>query len=107
MSESDLADWASKEDNRLWTVRVKDVFGDSGLAGIVGLEIRGDEAEMTDFLLSCRVMGRGIENSLVHTLVSLVRPLGLERLRAERLCTFHGGARVGHRGRKCRSSRDL
>jgi len=83
LSETDLADWAGKDENRLWTVRVKDVFGDSGLAGIVGLEIRGDCAELTDFLLSCRVMGRGIENSLVHTLVSLVRPLGIERLRAE------------------------
>lgn len=80
MTEVELADWTSEPSRRLWTFRVADKFGDSGLTGIASLELRGDTAEVADFVLSCRVMGKRVEETIVHQLVEGARALGAARL---------------------------
>lgn len=59
MSEAELLACASE--GRVVCVRVEDRFGDYGLTGLVG--VQGDM--VTDFLLSCRVMGRGVEQAML------------------------------------------
>jgi FkbH-like protein len=58
--------WAAGAGRQLWTFRVVDRFGDAGLTGLLGLEKRGDEVHAADFVLSCRVMGRQIEQAILH-----------------------------------------
>lgn len=82
MTEAELADWTREPSRRLWTFRVADKFGDSGLTGIASLELRGDAAEVVDFVLSCRVMGKRVEETIVHQLVEGARALGASRLTA-------------------------
>jgi FkbH-like protein len=66
MSEQELLDWAQAPRRRLWTVRVKDRFGELGLTGMVGVEVDGTAARVTDFILSCRAMGRRVEETMLH-----------------------------------------
>ncbi len=50
------------------TVSVSDRFGDYGLVGVVVCEARGDTIDVETFLLSCRVLGRGVEHSILSHL---------------------------------------
>ena len=82
LSKTELAQWSAAASHSLLTFRVADRFGDSGLTGIVGLEFDGREAALVDFLLSCRVMGRGVEEAMLHAAVSHCRARGASTLRA-------------------------
>jgi FkbH-like protein len=87
MTESELASWVNKEGRKLWTFRVSDKFGDLGLTGIISMEREGNKAKITDFILSCRVMGRDVEETMIYTLVNYAKSLGLDEVWAEYLPT--------------------
>jgi FkbH-like protein len=81
-TEAELGEWLSSTDHDLWTVSVSDRFGEAGLTGIVSVEYESDVAKLSDFVLSCRVMGRKVEETLLHLAVSAARRRGLPRVRA-------------------------
>jgi len=82
MTSADLAAWAASPDNLVLTFRVADRFGDSGLTGLVGLHIADTDAQLVDFLLSCRVMGRRVEEAMLHVAIAQARTKGAAALRA-------------------------
>ena len=55
-----------KSQSGLITATVKDKFGDYGLTGILSYVKKDSYIEIIDFVLSCRVMGRGIEEYLIR-----------------------------------------
>ena len=65
MSESELLAWTAVPGNAFFTVRARDRFGDLGLVGLLGMTSSGPVALVTDFVLSCRVLGRLIEETLL------------------------------------------
>jgi FkbH-like protein len=87
LTERELKDWIAERGNSLWSFRVADRLGDSGLTGIASLAIEGSQGFVTDYVLSCRVMGRKIEETLLAWLVREARRLGAKRLTAEFLVT--------------------
>ena len=89
LSEAELEAWASQPDHNLWTFRVADRFGDYGLTGILSV-VRGEGTEETpgkvrllDFILSCRVFGRQVEETMVHLAAAAARAAGARHLVAE------------------------
>lgn len=82
MTDSELVEWASGEGRKLWTIRISDKFGDSGLTGIVSLEAEGERGRIVDYLLSCRVMGRKVEETMVAVAVQAAREMGLQEVYA-------------------------
>lgn len=87
LAEGELRAWLRRENRRLWAFRVKDRFGDSGLTGILSLEIESGGALITDFVLSCRVMGRNVEGAMVALAAEHCRALGLRKLSAVYIST--------------------
>lgn len=83
MSDRELRDWAQDASHRLWTFRVSDKLGDSGLTGLGSLRMEGGKAHIVDFILSCRVMGRKVEETMAHWLVEQARQAGAAEVRAE------------------------
>ena len=83
LTESELESWVKSGDRKLWTFRVSDRFGDSGLAGIASLEMKKGSGEITDFVLSCRVMGRNIEEAMLSLVIEYARSAGLSEVCAE------------------------
>ncbi|HVP68490.1 MAG TPA: HAD-IIIC family phosphatase [Anaeromyxobacteraceae bacterium] len=75
LTEQELVAWSGGDGRRLWTVSVSDRFGDAGLTGIVSVEADGAVCRVVDYLLSCRVMGRRIEEAMVHLAVETARTL--------------------------------
>ena len=82
MTEAELLSWANQDNHRLWTFRVVDKFGDAGLTGIASIEFDHDTATVVDFVLSCRVMGRRIEETMLHQVASQAARLGIKQVRA-------------------------
>lgn len=62
---------------------VRDKFGEYGLTSVGILERRGDDWHLLVFLLSCRVLGRGVETRFLADLASEVLARGDERITAE------------------------
>jgi FkbH-like protein len=83
LAQYELQQWAAQPDHLLLTFRVADRFGDSGLTGIVGLVFDGGTVRVTDFLLSCRVMGRHVEETMLHVAVAHGRARGAASLVAD------------------------
>ena len=51
--------------HEIFTAEVSDRFGDYGLTGLLIIEKFDDEYRADTFLLSCRVLGRGVEHRLL------------------------------------------
>ncbi|MEU3555188.1 HAD-IIIC family phosphatase [Streptomyces fragilis] len=63
-------------------VRAADRFGDHGLVGAVLLRQDGEVLHVDNFLLSCRVFSRGIEQTVLHAVLRHARDSGLREVRA-------------------------
>ena len=68
--EAQIADWMNR--GYVYSVNVKDKFGDQGLVGVVIV----DYGRIDTFLLSCRILGRGIEKALWGPIVQTMREIG-------------------------------
>jgi FkbH-like protein len=77
---------AAVEDGRAdaYVFSLRDRFGDEGVIGFAAID-SGDAGEMhiTDFLVSCRVLKRGIEQAMLHVLVARARERGASRVVAQ------------------------
>jgi len=79
MAEAQHLQWAASE-GEVFVFRVSDRFDDYGLTGVASLSVNGSVGTLSDFLLSCRVMGRGVEQTMLHVMIARARALGLDRL---------------------------
>jgi FkbH-like protein len=87
LTAAELVAWAGGEGRTFLTVSVSDRFGDAGLTGLLGLEVRDGVAAVVDFVLSCRVMGRKVEETMVHLAVEAARRAGAREVVAQHLPT--------------------
>lgn len=63
------------------SVKVRDRFGDYGFVGLVVAEPKGDLLVVDTFLLSCRVLGRGVEHQMAAAVGRLAVELGADAVR--------------------------
>jgi FkbH-like protein len=91
LTEAQYLQWAALATNYAFVFRVADHFDDYGLTALASLSVNGSEAELSDFVVSCRVMGRGVEQTMLHILVEQARSLGLSRLVAYYAATPRNG----------------
>jgi len=87
MSQEELRNWSMSNGNRLWTFRVSDRFGDAGITGIVSVHPEGESVRVIDFVLSCRVFGRGIEEVMLHTAILHAQSISAREVNLEYLPT--------------------
>jgi FkbH-like protein len=86
-SEQQIAEIAGRPGWRVYSMRVRDRFGDNGIVGVAILCCENREAEVDTFLLSCRVIGRGVETALLAFLCEQGRKAGCDILRGRFLPT--------------------
>jgi FkbH-like protein len=65
LGDGEFAAERARENRAAWVVRVADRYADYGLTGLFALEFDGDACTMTDFVMSCRVMSRGVEERMI------------------------------------------
>lgn len=77
---------------RVYCMSVRDRFGDNGITGTIFLQPVDDVTMSIDtLLLSCRILGKGIEEAFVKTVFNLLRLDGYRRLEADYLPTARNG----------------
>ena len=60
--------------------RLTDRFGDNGIIAILMARVEGAEAHIETWLMSCRVLGRKVEEACLNLLVERCKRLGARRL---------------------------
>ena len=78
-SESDIAAFVADTGARVLALRLNDRFGDMGIVGVVIVRVDQDEALLDSFMLSCRVIGRGVEDALLTAGLAAARENGAKR----------------------------
>jgi FkbH-like protein len=86
-SVAEVAALMAADDAEVLSVTVRNRFGDSGLTGVIVLSFRGATARVENFLMSCRVLGQGIEFSLWAAVLDRCRARGASTLEADFLAT--------------------
>ena len=74
-------DWVTR------VVKLADRFGDNGLISVLLAREEGDALAIDTWLMSCRVLKRGVEPFLLNHLVDIARERGLRRLTGEYIPT--------------------
>lgn len=64
-------------------VQVEDKFGDSGITGVFIVKKNTTEWFIDTFLLSCRIMGRGIENGILAQILKKAKESGVKTVVGE------------------------
>jgi FkbH-like protein len=70
-------DWVTR------VVKLSDRFGDNGLISVLLARQQGDELNIDTWLMSCRVLQRGVEQLLLNHLVEMAHQRGLHHLTGE------------------------
>lgn len=69
---------------KVWCISVADKFGDNGITGAIMVKPDG---EIDTFLLSCRILGKGIEIAFVKKILAMLAEGGMETLSTKYLPT--------------------
>jgi FkbH-like protein len=79
-TEPQIAELAKEPEWHIFSIRVRDRFGDHGLVGVAIAHDEGEQCEVDTFLLSCRVIGRTVETALLAHLAESAAQRGRKRL---------------------------
>jgi len=80
---SDLGEMLKKNDHELYMLKVGDCFCDHGSVGLVILIKEGEIVNIDTFILSCRVIARGIESAFLDWLKDDLRKRKFRFLRGK------------------------
>lgn len=80
-----------KENSLICALRVKDRFDDLGIVAIAIVKFAEEIAEIDTFLLSCRVIGRGIEYDFLDIILKDLKNKGYEKIYAKYIRTKKNG----------------
>ena len=79
-SEAQIAEMAKRSDWHIFSIKVRDRFGDHGLVGVAITHDEGEQCEIDTFLLSCRVIGRTVETALLAHIAKSAADRGRKRV---------------------------
>ena len=86
-SATEVENFASAPGGQAVVVRVRDRFGDAGVVGLALAINQGDSCYIDSLLLSCRVIGRGIETALLAHIAEHAIRTGAKTLIGEFIAT--------------------
>ncbi|MCX5167069.1 SDR family NAD(P)-dependent oxidoreductase [Streptomyces antibioticus] len=75
----DLDRWRNR--GEVWTAAARDRFGDYGQIGLLAVRAEGDRLDVLAWLMSCRALGRGVEERLLGWLADRADELGCAKVR--------------------------
>lgn len=79
-SESDINNMQASNDYLCLYGKLEDKFGDNGVVSVVAGQIENQELHMKLWLMSCRVLKRGMEDAMLDTLVCDAGKMGLKAI---------------------------
>jgi FkbH-like protein len=86
-SESEIKNYINTK-NLVFSIDVKDRFGDLGTTGVCIVLINDKIATIDSLLLSCRILGRKIEFEFINQILHYLLKYGVGKIRANFVATF-------------------
>tara|TARA_Y100000590_G_scaffold84154_1_gene93989 strand:+ start:696 stop:2444 length:1749 start_codon:yes stop_codon:yes gene_type:complete len=80
--EEDIKKFSENRNFKIGCAQVLDKFGDNGITGVYIVEKNKDFWLIDTFLLSCRIMGRRIENAILTEIIKDAKANGINEIRA-------------------------
>ena len=80
-------------------VRLRDRFGDNGMISVVICRADGSSWDIDTWLMSCRVLGRGVEQAVLTEIVDRAASAGISRLCGRYIPTERNGLVRDHYAR--------
>jgi len=90
LTREELWNWSQEPDRQVLVFRASDRFGDYGLVGLASISLQNaerQEVHLVDFILSCRAIGRKVEEAMLHVATESAYAAGAKNLRAEYIPT--------------------
>ena len=81
--EEDIKKFSDSADCIIFSIKVEDRFGDNGVTGAAIVKKKAEEWIIDSFLLSCREIGRGIEDVMLAYIFEEARREGVSRIVGE------------------------
>lgn len=98
-SEAEVSTLQTSPRHATLQVRLTDTFGDNGVISIIVLE-KGDDAwEIDTWLMSCRVLGRRVEEAVLQEIMAMARAEGATRLVGRYIPTDRNAMVAAHYGK--------
>ncbi|MCE7995956.1 MAG: HAD-IIIC family phosphatase [Roseivirga sp.] len=96
-TDSEIADIREGENSIGFSVKLSDKFGDYGLISVlIGRKQSEEELFIDTWIMSCRVLERGVEKYVLNRLVDEVKKLGFKSIVGEYLPTRKNGLVKDH-----------
>jgi len=81
-SPGDITALMERPDATVYSFEVSDRFGDYGITGVIVLDLATEDAKVDAFLMSCRVIGRGVEFAVWPAVLTDLKKQGKRGLSA-------------------------
>ena len=75
-TKNELIEWTNKG-NDVYSLKVNDKFGDYGTVGLIMIKKMNEMITVENFLLSCRVLGKKIENKFFNSVIDCYKLKGI------------------------------
>jgi len=87
-TEADIKNFI-EQGNTIYCISVKDKFGDNGITGVIIILLNRltKSATIDSLLLSCRILGKGIEEAFVYSVLNKLKHEGYKTISASYLPT--------------------
>ncbi|WP_461790217.1 HAD-IIIC family phosphatase [Pedobacter sp.] len=85
--EESLTNYSSNPNHQVISFSLKDKYGDYGLIAALFLEKRAKELFIDNWIMSCRVLKRGMEKFTLNHLVDFAKTMGCDKIVGEYLPT--------------------
>ncbi|MBV9988006.1 MAG: HAD-IIIC family phosphatase [Chitinophagaceae bacterium] len=82
-TESEMLSFTKSDNYLVFAFGVKDKYGDFGITGLSVVELKGTNAVIDTLLMSCRVLGRNIEQQFLDEIIKALATKGVDTVRAE------------------------
>jgi len=78
--EEEITEFVENEKIIVGCSEVKDKFGENGITNVFIIKTKSNEWVIDTFLLSCRIMGRGIEEGIISKILEIAKNKGVEKI---------------------------
>jgi len=81
-TDKEILNLASSKNTKIYIASVSDKYGDNGKVSLAIVNLVGEEAVIDSFIMSCRVMGRYIEDQIIDYIENDLKEHGVKTIKA-------------------------
>ncbi len=86
-SKEEYRSLVTDKNNLCFVFRCQDRFGDYGIISFMSIKIQNNQAQIVDFVISCRIAKKKVENAIIYAIKSILQEKSITDLNAHLIIT--------------------